>query len=325
MNRLGAFGLVLALNLGLPGLCDAGPLRARTPVPVMSQEEGAIEFQGRQRSYRLFAPAGAPKLRRLPLVVVLHGGGGSPASIEKVSLGRLNELAEQQGWLVVYPAALKLPGAGRHWNDGRDFQPQRKSVDDVGFLVALIDHLASTKNADPKHVFMTGMSNGAIMSFRFACEQPGRVAAIAPVAGALAENLARQCATGGAVPVLVINGESDPFMPWNGGYVHSGRKKMGRVISGPDTARLWATRDGCTGPRVRRWPDRVPSDGTTVRQESYECPDRQEVELYAIEGGGHAWPGGRGDVLSGFIGRTSQELNASDDMWEFFNFHASND
>lgn len=331
MNRRcgsgGRLALLAAAIMMAAQVCEARGLLVRgAPKHAVSQEEQTIQFAGRQRTYRLYAPASPPPGRRLPLILAIHGGGGTPESMEELSLGRFNELAERHGWLVVYPAAIKFPLAKPNWNDGRniqDYPAQRTNVDDVGFLSALIDHLVATRNADPHRVYVTGASNGGIMSLRVGCELAEKVAAIAPVIGSLAEPLALRCAPSRPVPMFLINGTADPLVPWNGGDVHFRRKKLGRVIAVPETARRWAAQNGCDpAPQVTALPDRDPADGTRVRRETYgSCRGGAEVVLYAVEGGGHTWPGGYPYAPEVLIGKTSREFNAGDAIWEFFEAH----
>ena len=127
----------------------------------------------------------------MPLVIALHGGGGSGIGMVALTLGGFNVLSERERFIVVYP-----DGIGKNWNDGRGllrYRAQRENIDDVGFISALIDHLAKKYNIDRKRVYITGMSNGAIMSYRLACELADKIAAIAPVAGLMPEKISLKC------------------------------------------------------------------------------------------------------------------------------------
>jgi polyhydroxybutyrate depolymerase len=273
---------------------------------------------GLQREYELHAPPSVSG--KAPLIVVLHGGGiqENPVGMIK-ALTRFDTKADEVGAFVLYPFAVE-----NHWNDGRGLDRYRshaKGVDDVGFLEALVDHVAARAPIDTGRVYITGASNGAMMSFRFACERPGRVAAIAAVAGNLPERLT--CKPSRAVPTLVINGTDDPMMPWKGGEVRFGPQKLGKVLSTPETVERWAKAARCKqGPIEEALPDRSRIDGTRVFRGVWQgCQGGVEVALYRVEGGGHTWPGGPQQTGRAIVGRTSRDIDATDVIWSFFAAH----
>lgn len=298
-----ALALVLVLSPALAGATTQG---------------GSLAHDGRTRSYLLHVPANHDKNDSVPLVIALHGGLGSGKRMVELTGGRFNALAERERFVVVYP-----DGVDRHWNDGRssvNYRAHKENVDDVGFLTALIDRLARDWNIDRRRVYVTGVSNGAMMAFRLACERADRIAAFAPVAGSLVVELAGRCAPARPVPMLMISNTDDKLVPWNGGDVRYGRRKLGRIISVPETARRWSALNGCSAdPVVTRAPDRDPQDGTRLRRETYrDCRDGAAVVLLAVEGGGHTWPGGTSYLGERRVGRVSREIDASDAIWEFF-------
>jgi len=277
---------------------------------------------GLKRTYRIYVPASIDKSSPVPLLIGLHGGGGSSRSFQRLTLSRFNDLADEKGFIVVYPDALD-----RHWNDGRGvekYSAQRESVDDVAFISALIDKIASEHNIDLGRVYVTGMSNGALMSFRLAFQLSNRIAAIAPVAGAMIENYSALGSPAEPVPVLMINGEEDPLVPWEGGYITFGDEKLGRIISVQQSVQYWVNHNNCSGSPVETWlPDNDPEDGTRVYRLYYgNGTGGAEVILYGIQGGGHAWPGGYQYVPPGLIGNTSRDIDAAAIVWSFFENHS---
>ena len=124
------------------------------------------------------------------------------------------------------------------------------------------------------------------------------------------------------MPVLLIAGTEDPLIPWDGGEV-TGNGERGQVLSVADTVGRWVALDGCAStPTVTMVPDRAPNDGTTTRREHYGgCRAGAEVVLYAVAGGGHAWPGGLQYLPERTIGKTSRDFDASETIWEFFARH----
>ena len=142
-----------------------------------------------KRSYHLYVPALYDSRKAAPLVFALHGGGGTGNWMGKFT--DLRTLADQHGFIAIYPNAVE-----KHWNDGRDledYRSQRENIDDVGFISALIDAVASQYAIDRKRVYVTGASNGAMMSFRLACELTDDVTAIGPVIGSMGENISKTC------------------------------------------------------------------------------------------------------------------------------------
>jgi polyhydroxybutyrate depolymerase len=213
----------------------------------------------------------------------------------------------------VYP-----DGVDRSWADGRGTTPaDQQGVDDVGFLTALVEHFIGTFRADRRRVYAAGMSNGAMMSYRLACERADTFAAIAPVAGLMGEKLAASCAPSRPVSVITFVGTEDPLMPFQGGQVSGDR---GPVLSATASRAKWAALNGCQGePVVSQEPDRASDDGTRIRREAHgSCREGSEVVFFVVEGGGHTWPGGMQYLGKVFIGKTSQDLDASRVAWEFF-------
>lgn len=243
----------------------------------------------------------------------------------KLTLGGFDKLSDKKGFVAVYP-----DGIGKNWNDGRKgeetgYRAHKESIDDVGFISALIDALIKKLNIDPRRVYVTGISNGAIMSYRLACELTEKIAAVAPVAGSIPQNLYPSCSPSRPISVLAINNVNDPLVPFAGGDITGpfGFKKLGKVLSTPETIRFWVNHDKCSSsPVVTYEPDKDPKDGTRVRKEVYRNgKDGTEVVLYAIEGGGHTWPGGWQYLPERTIGKTSRDIDANEVIWDFFEKH----
>ncbi len=283
----------------------------------------SIKVDGRVRTFLIYEPPHYNKSRRNPLVIALHGGGGDAQKMEKLTNYEFNRLADRYGFMVVYPEAVE-----KHWNDGRgieDYTSQRENVDDVKFISRLIDFMVENYSVDPKRVYVTGMSNGAIMSFRIAYELGNKVAAIAPVAGEIPYNVFANETPIAPVSVLMINGLEDPLVPWDGGYVHFRDRKLGRVIGVEKSLEVWVKKDNCTVLKDKHYlPDKA-DDGTRVWLKEYRNNTTgEEVLLYGIDGGGHAWPGGSQYFPEGVIGKTSRDIDACQVIWSFFSNHTLN-
>jgi polyhydroxybutyrate depolymerase len=281
----------------------------------------SIIFAGLERTYRIHMPPSYDKSTPLPLLIALHGGGGSGEKMEELTLRGFNRLSDKEGFIVVYPDGIE-----KHWNDGREnvkYRAHREKIDDVGFISALIDYLVKQYNIDIKQVYATGISNGAMMSFRLGCELSEKIAAIAPVAGSMPENLPTRCSPSRSISVLIISNTEDPLVPWGGGEIRFGRQKFGKVLSVPESVKFWVNHNQClSSPAISIEPDRDLKDGTRVRREAYnQCREGMEVALYAIEGGGHTWPGGYQYLPEWIIGKTSRDIDADEVIWDFFKRH----
>jgi polyhydroxybutyrate depolymerase len=241
-----------------------------------------------------------------------------------LTFNRFNELADRDGFIALYP-----DGVGKVWNDGRKIQGEmahREKIDDLGFLSALIDQFENQFGADPRRVYVTGISNGAMMSTRLACELSEKIAAAAPVAGSIPQVLMGACHSKFPVSMLFINGDEDPLVPFKGGQVRAFGQDRGEIIPVEEAARFWAQRDGCPPkPKEELLPNQAPEDGTTVKKISYAPgPSGDEVILYVIQGGGHTWPKGWKYAGEWLVGRVSHQLEACDVIWEFFKNHPKN-
>jgi polyhydroxybutyrate depolymerase len=283
-----------------------GALPAQSHAAVETRR--TIQAEGVERSYLLHLPASRGAGGPVPLLLVFHGAGGEGAGI--ASHAGLSGPATGRGYAVVYP-----DGVGRRWNDGRG---AGGGQDDVEFIRILLDSLGHELPVDPKRIYATGISNGAGLTYRLACDLPGILAAIAPVAGAPAAAIEERCAATRPVSLMSFQGTRDPLMPYEGGLVSTRR---GQVLSAQRSAALFAEVNGCAPPpAVTAEPDTV-KDGTRVRRSAYGgCREGREVVLYTIEGGGHTWPGG--PPVGRLVGRVSRDLDATHTMLDFFDRHS---
>ncbi len=262
---------------------------------------GSIEVAGRARSYFVHVPSGYNARLRAPLVLVLHGAIQGNVSAEHVS--GMSELADKENFLAVYPQGTSMMGNAPTWNAGNCCgYAQKNNVDDIAFLRALIAKLEKDYSIDPKRIYVTGISNGGMLSFRAACEMADVIAAAAPVEGA--QNV--DCRPSAPVSVIVFHGTADHLVPFDGGSTpyQIGQHRSDTPVV--DSIAFWVKQDGCA-PSPRR------EESQEVHIDSYTgCKAGTGVALYAIQGGHHLWPGTR---ISGV------DLSATDVMWKFFAQH----
>lgn len=291
----------------LPALLLAASAFALAFAPTARADEArSLDVNGVQRTYLLHLPP-TDSREPHPLLLVFHGGGGQGKGM--VKLTRIEAAADRSGFIVAFP-----DGIDRHWNDGR--ATIKNKVDDIGFTKALLDTLEHEYPIDATRVAVAGISNGAIFAERVACDLGDRVGTIAAIAGTLASDYAPQCHPARPVSVLQFDGTSDPIMPFDGGHVKDfgGKGEGGNVLSVAATAAFWSRVDAC---RADSSPQPLPTlhrfDPTRVTlAESTGCRDGRTVHVFAIDGGGHTWPGGEQYLPMIFIGRTTRQIDASD-------------
>jgi polyhydroxybutyrate depolymerase len=271
----------------------------------------SLRSGGVDRSYIVHVPAGGRG--PLPVVINFHGGGGDAAGQQKYS--QMDRVADREHFIVIYPN-----GVHRTWNAGTCCAyAMSHQIDDVGFVRAIVDDVAKQTPIDRKRIYATGLSNGAMMSYRIAAEAPDLVAAIAPVAGSMV--LARFHPTL-PVPVMHFHSVDDPRALYNGGLGPPFPMTATRIEHPPVEKQLakWMAHDGCaTTPKVEK---RLAGEGTTATKLVYApCSSGATVVLWKLSGSGHVWPG-RDARLVHMLGQPNHLIDANEEMWAFFrNWH----
>jgi len=285
---------------------------ARLKVSAQPEQlvEGDIEYQGLTRTYTLYLPSAAADGEPLPLLIALHGGGGNGPQFMRSS--NFNELAEAQGFMVIYP-----DGVGRQWHDGRDIV--NSTVDDVGYIATLLATLQRDYPIDTERVFVTGISNGGFMTMTLACERSELFAGAAVIVAGLPERIRDSCAPS-PLPVLIMNGTDDPLVPYDGGPVVVGDEERGITLSTDATVAFWREVNGCPeNPDISLSVDHLPRDGTSVQISAYgACESGASVILYSVIGGGHALPGAGQYLPRRTIGIASREIDGAAEIMDFF-------
>ena len=306
---------IVAFALFALAACAAA---AAPPAPAGGKfSDEKIQHDGRERRFLVhdFASGGPA-----PVVIVLHGGGGHPENA--VDMSQMDAVAAREHFIAVYPGGTGGMPGGRllTWNATHCCAYARENaVDDVGFIRTVIDQLVASGRADPKRIFVTGMSNGAMMTHVLARELPDRIAAIAPIVGAVYgdEPLAR-----GPVAAIIFVGQDDTTVPGAGGPLGGPEKRgaVGRMARRPEDhdvapdiaqADYWAKANGCASPV-----EASDKSGRVVEIRWEKCASGKPVQFHRVANNGQAWPGGRAGRAE--ADQPTQALNASEMMWSFF-------
>jgi polyhydroxybutyrate depolymerase len=261
------------------------------------------------RHYVLHVPPAYDGSKSLPAVFILHGGGGSGKGM--VGMTDMNVLADQDGFLVVYPDGTiptNDPEGKRSWNSGVMAASNNVLPDDVAYLRSLALTIEAELHADSNQVYVAGFSAGASMSQRLATDLPDVFAAAATVEGAIeitdADGITGALPTPiGVIPVFIINGKDDPIDVYDGGANAHGEV----VKSAAETVSFWNAADGCTGAPL----EHASPDGNVVLDEYKACTPGGAVSFATVGNGQHQWP--RPDDQTHF--------NASKAIWDFFSTH----
>jgi len=249
-----------------------------------------------QRSFIVHLPTGYNPADPVSCVFNLHGASMTAAYQQLYS--KMDVVANANHFMVVYPQ-----GIGNAWMVGSSGIYQDNDLD-VAFIAAVLDTLETLYNINTGRVFACGLSQGGFMSHRLACDLQDRFAAIASVAGAIADSAMTYCDNARNVPVLLINGVDDPYVSYSWAE---------------EAVAFWTDHNGCSlSPALTDLPDNNTGDGSTVQHLVYNgCGNEAAVEMFRITGGGHTWPSPFIN-LSGY-GNTNYDISASQEIWKFFN------
>lgn len=258
---------------------------------------------GISRTYILNLPPNYYESSGFPLVIAMHGGGGSASQFESTS--KLTEKANAAGFMVVYPEGT---GIINTWNAGTCCgSAVTNSINDVKFISQLIDKLIAAHKINPKKVYATGHSNGGMMSYRLACELSTKIAAIAPNGSTMV--VTQACNPARSVPILHMHSKLDQHVVYTGGY--------GNGVSGvycpplDSVLNVWSLKNNCSTTA-----EVIVSNSNYTQKRWRNCANNVTVDYYLTNDGGHGWPGGLPGGPNSDIPSTS--INANDLLWSFF-------
>lgn len=306
-------------------LLASAPLAALAAAPAPQPQQ--IDIQGQAREYLLVTPAGLPDGPR-PLVLVLHGHTGTAANAlgsgrSPSPLSAWLEVAAREKILVAALQGVIGPDERTGWNDCRADADNNPDIDDVAFVDAVVKGLVDAGRADPRRIYVMGMSNGAFMSLRLALEMNPAPAAVAAAAGTMAG--VSECRDEPRpVSVLLIHGTDDPLVPYEGGQVGLGnRADRGGAQSVAATREFWLRANDLLNekPVSFEFPHQRASRGTSASRQTWGSDNGPQVAVVTIQEGGHIEPSLRYDyplLYRLLAGAQNHDLEAAEEAWLFF-------
>jgi len=281
----------------------------------------SIMVDGLNRSYHIQYPS---SFEGKPLVIILHGHGGSSDQSIGQGMGKAVqevwlEVAKENDFIVAVPNGELGPEDTRGWNDCREDAVGNPSTDDVKFLSELIDEIKDRYNHNSDKVYVAGVSNGGFMAFRLVQEIPSKIAAFASIV--ITNPINSVCVDSEeAISALYMNGTADPLAPYHGGQVLGNR---GAVFSTDESIKYWIERNQTdTEPIYENLPDLDPEDNSNVEKFTYANGiNGSEVVLYKVNGGGHTEPSlsvKYSQLYLDIVGEQNHDLEMAEEVWDFF-------
>lgn len=287
-----------------------------------------VTSDGTPRSYFVHVPVSYDRKKPMPLVMVFHGLHMNGRIMSPLT--RFDVLADRKNFIVAYP-----DGLGGKWQTAYGGSP-----DDVRFVADMIGQISRTVSVDSRRIYAVGMSNGGYFTERLACEMPDKLAAIAIVAASMMDSTATHCGANRRVPAMFFIGSQDPLVPSEDsghndtlgklgdavglsglGNLSVPMAKMGGLMTEREAVDFWCRHNQTSAsPYTTNEPDKDPHDGTRVKRETFGAYN-SEVVLYSIQGGGHTWPGAFYSGPSDLLGKTCNDIDATELISDFFLRH----
>jgi polyhydroxybutyrate depolymerase len=304
------------------------------------------------RTFMVRLPKGYDPQQHYPVVILLHGMNQDADDMERLT--QFDQLADKDGIIAVYPIALHgrwnvgvrpqerqtmgpgpgrrryggypgggggYPGGGGGYPGGGQQNPnhnpdedrRQPETDDIGFFNQMLDELGTKFSVDSSRIYATGLSEGGFMSLRLGCALSDRLAAVAEVGASMPKTMI--CVPTRPVPLVMIDGTSDPVVPYGGGTEHNLDLA---TLSVEGSAKAWAKIDRCGEKPEKSKLEAHEKGGMETKVDTYgSCQQNASVVLYSVKGAGNTWPGGEQYEAENAIGKTSADLNANEIMWNF--------
>lgn len=274
-----------------------------------------INHEGNTRAYSIYIPTSYTGDSSVPLVFYFHG---APED-RTIAQGTTNytAIAEANGFIMVYPEAFFEDNNGFVWADGRNGVADQAGINDVGFVNELINTISNEYNINADKIYASGFSNGGFLVQHLAQQTSTPFSAFASTAASLHLSYANNSTE--AKPMLYMYGTADPFLSYDNGGTTPGNYQFEDALDIESAVDYWVANNNCnTTPTETNLTDSNSTDNSTVTTFEYSGEDDGAiVKFYRINGGGHTWPGV--DVRQAFFGSTNLDIDASEEIWNFFN------
>ncbi len=328
--------VISASCLLLLGAVRAAPKRSAVPsataLASMGLQERSLRVGALERKFLILPPSDPTRPARV--LIVVHGGTQSMRRIFAPDVGATlgwPALARRENVLLIVPNATNAETGDPNsddqtWNDLRQNVVRETKADDVGFISALVDWAHRTYRTDRSRTYVTGASNGGMMTFRLLMEVPHKFAAGAAFAAALPADASRVRRPTLTTPLMIANGTLDPLVKWKGGAIAGGRGEMQSV---PDTMRWWVTANQANpnADPVLLLPNNDLNDKCIIEQQTYAAGNNgAPVVAITMRGGGHTIPSAKFPIpdnwlVRRFIGPVCRDIEGTDFIWTFLSAH----
>src|SRR5262245_45777057 len=313
MRTIGGLGLILISAL-LTWQGVLSPANAQATLKQPGDHDLVIMVGKLKRHFILHVPTGYQAGKAVPLVVMLHGHGGTARAMSKVGW---SEEADKEAFLVAYPDAQRAkadqpPGKDNvpTWNDGSGRDGLDTTLDDVGFIKALLGFVSTKLSVDAQRVYLAGFSQGGVSTFNFGISLSDQIGAIGVASAPFAPKDDATLKLAHPMPLVYLIGTADKLNPIDGGEAPN--LVTGETRTAPpvqDTIDAWLVLNTCSARPT------VIVDEHGVHGQAYVCQPDFELDYYTIEGLGHMWSLGPGP---GTRDLPENKLSGVETMWAFF-------
>ncbi len=247
------------------------------------------------RQFTIYQSSKIADTEKVPVLLNFHGSGMT--AIEHMLYTNTNKLAEDKGFIVVYPQ-----GINNDWNVGFEQDYDRGSKD-VEFINLLIEKLAKNYPIDTTKVYAIGLSRGGFFVQRLVSEIPEQIAGFASIGAPMPTEVKNRTSSTTPIKALYVHGTADKIVNKNG--------KKDAYLSHDESIEYWKKRNKVKGNPIIKTID-TEDDGSSV-----ELIDYGTLKAVTIENGGHTWPNTDPFNVGLPLGNTTQDIDFNTLVYQF--------